>query len=253
MRSTKSFSIQCALIGCLVVILLLAGCASIKRTWNKIFGGEEEKSAQELVWDGMDEYDSGKYKDAIKNFEQLRDWYPFSKYAILAELKIADSHYQLAQYDEAIFAYEEFERLHPNNEAIPYVIYQIGRCNFDRIATIDRDQTATRKALEAFQRLQKQFPDDPYAHRAEDHISVCLKYLAGHDYVIGVFYYRTKHYEAALHRFNLILSKYPDVGYHQQALNYIAECQSILGSEAEQVGSVDASGEMPEAPATSGD
>lgn len=187
-----------------------------------------------MVWDGMDDYESGNYKDAIQNFEQLRDWYPFSKYAILAELKIADSYYQLEQYDEAVFAYEEFERLHPNNEAIPYVIYQIGRCYFDRLATIDRDQTASNKALEAFQRLQKQFPDDPYARRAEDHINVCQKKLAGHEYVIGHFYYRTKHYEAALYRFNAVLSKYPDVGYHQLALQYIAECESILGNQEDR-------------------
>ena len=235
-----------ALITCLISMLLFSGCASIKTVWNKIFGGEEEKSAQELVWEGMDNYENGDYKDAIKNFEQLRDWYPFSKYAMLAELKIADSHYQLEQYDEAVFAYEEFERLHPNNEAIPYVIYQIGRSYFDRIATIDRDQTSTSKALEAFQRLQKQFPDDSYAHRAEDHINVCLKNLAGHEYVIGLFYYRTKHYKSALYRFNSVLSKYPDVGYHQLALKHIAECESILRTEENQTGPADKSGGNPE-------
>jgi outer membrane protein assembly factor BamD len=234
-----------ALIICLTSMLLFSGCASIKKAWDKIFGGEEEKSAQELVWEGMDKYDNGDYKDAIKSFEQLRDWYPFSKYAILAELKIADSHYQLQQYDEAIVSYEEFERLHPNNEAIPYVIYQIGRSNFDQISTIDRDQTSTRKALEAFQRLQKQFPDDPYAHRAEDHISVCLKDLAGHEYIIGLFYYRTKHYKSALYRFKSVLTNYPDVGYHQQALQHIAECESILRKEEGRAGPADESSGTP--------
>mgnify|MGYP001824316334 FL=1 len=181
----------------------------------------------------MDAFEDGEYKEAIRNFQQLRDWYPFSKYAILAELKIADAHYQLEEYEEAIFAYEEFEKLHPRNEAIPNVIYQIGRCYYDQIDTIDRDQTPARKALETFQRLSKQFPNDPYARSGAEHIPKCLKSLAGNDYYIGVFYYKSKHYKAALQRFMSVLSNYPDVGYHQEALGYIAKCEASLSENDE--------------------
>jgi outer membrane protein assembly factor BamD len=182
----------------------------------------------------MDAYESGNYNKALEKFQKLKDFYPFSKYAILAELKIADSHYQREEYEEAIFEYENFERLHPRNEAIPYVIYQIGRSYYDRIDTTDRDQTAARKALEAFQRLNKQFPEDQYARRSEEHINRCLKSLAGHTYEIGVFYYKTKHYKAALHRFMTIISDFPDVGYHQKALEYIAKCEASIAEQASE-------------------
>ena len=112
-------------------LLICSGCA-----WFE--PNEEEKSAQELVQDGVESFDDGKYKAAIESFEKLRDWYPFSKYAILAELKIADAYFNLESYADAIFAYEEFEQLHPRNEAIPYVIYRIGRSYFDQIDTTDR-------------------------------------------------------------------------------------------------------------------
>jgi len=217
----------------IVIVFLGVGCSALKKTWNAITGKEETGSAQQLAWDGMDAFEDGDYKEAIEDFQQLRDWYPFSKYAILAELKIADAHYQLEQYEEAIFAYEEFEKLHPRNEAIPYVIYQIGRCYYDRIGTIDRDQTPARKALETFQRLSKQFPKDPYARSAAEHIPKCLKSLAGNDYYIGIFYYKSKHYKAALNRFMSVLSNYPDVGYHQEALEHIAKCEALLSEDGE--------------------
>jgi outer membrane protein assembly factor BamD len=214
-----------------ILVFCSTGCSALKKTWNAITGKQEVGSAQQLAWDGMDAYEDGDYKDAIEHFQSLRDWYPFSKYAILAELKIADSHYQLQQYEEAIFAYEEFERLHPRNEAVPYVIYQIGRCYYDQIDTIDRDQSPARKALETFQRLHKRFPDDPYAKSAAEHIPKCLKSLAGNDYYIGVFYYKSKHYKAALQRFMSVLSNYPDVGYHQQALEYITKCETSIAEQ----------------------
>ena len=179
----------------------------------------------------MDYYESRDYKRAIEKFEKLKDWFPYSRYAILAELKIADAHYKLEQYEEAIFAYEEFEKLHPRNEAIPYVIYQIGRCYFDRIDSVDRDQTPARKALENFQRLQKQFPNDQYARTAEDHIHKCYKSLAGNEYIIGIFYYKSKHYKAAYNRFMAVVSEYPDFGYHQKALQYLSKCEASLAKQ----------------------
>ena len=194
-------------------------------------GEDETAPAQQLAWDGMDAYEDGDYKDAIEYFQKLKDFYPFSKYAILAELKIADSHYHLDQYEEAIFAYSEFEKLHPRNEAIPYVIYQIGLCYFVQIDTIDRDQTPAAMALSTFQRLNKQFPDNQYARSGAEHLTRCYKSLAGNEYYIGEFYYKSKHYKAALNRFMAVLSIYPDVGYHQKALQYIAKCEASLTEE----------------------
>jgi len=216
---------------CLVVLLVATGCSTLKDQFNKIFGIDDSVGAQELAWEGMDAYESGKYDKAIEKFQKLKDYYPFSKYAILAELKIADAHYQREEYEEAAFAYENFEQLHPRNEAIPYVIYQIGRCYYDKIDSPDRDQTSAQKALETFQRLVKQFPGDQYSTRVAEHIKTAQKSLAGHAYVVGVFYYNTKHYKAALNRFMSIISDYPDVGYHQKALEYIARCEASIARE----------------------
>lgn len=215
------------------ILLVCSGCNALKKTWNAITGQEFSASAQQLAWDGMEAYEDGDYKDGIEYFQQLKDRFPFSKYVILAELKIADSHYHLKNYAEAIFAYEEFEKLHPRNEAVPYVLYQIGRCYFDQIDTIDRDQTPAIKAYETFQRLDKQFPNDKYARSGAEHITTCVKSIAGNEYYIGVFYYKSKHYKAALHRFMAVISDFPDVGYHQKALEYIAKCENEVSPQAE--------------------
>ena len=125
-------------------------------------------------------------------------------------------------------AYEEFEELHPKNEAIPYVIYQIGLCYYEQLDTIDRDQTAAKKAIATFNRLIENYPDDPYANKAQELYRLCLKSLADHDLYVGLFYYKTKHYEAALERFKAVVMNYPDVGAHQTALRYIAACEIVL-------------------------
>ena len=208
----------------LVLLFVLSGCA-----W---FKSKEEKNAQELISDGMDQFNDGNYKEAVDSFEKLKDWYPFSKYVILAELKIADAHYYLKNYPEAVSAYESFENLHPRNEAVPYVIYQIGLCYYEQIDTVDRDQTSAKNALDTFKRLVRQFPDNSYSQRAKERIKVCIKSLAGHDLYVGLFYYKSKHYKAALDRFKSVLTNYPDVGVHERALKYIALCKNQLSKES---------------------
>lgn len=209
-----------------VVLMAFSGCAWFQTT--------EENTPDQLVSDGMYYYDDGDYRDAIESFEKLKDWYPFSKYTSLAQLKIADAYFRLEEYTEAIYAYEDFESLHPRNEAIPYVIYQIGLCYFNQMDTIDRDQSATRKAMETFTRLIGQFPDSQYTVSAREHIKVCQKNLASHEFYVGMFYFKSKRYKPALHRFKAVLSNYPDVGIHQEALHYIALCEASIEAEREK-------------------
>lgn len=209
----------------LVVMLLSPGCAWFFDTKT------DEKTAQELVNDGMEAFNRQRYRSAIESFQKLKDWYPFSKYAILAELKIADSHFYLEEYEAAIIAYESFENLHPRNEATPYVIFQRGMSYFKQMETVDRDQTSTKKAIEIFNRLKKTYPASEYAAQADNYIRLSLKNMAGHEFYVGEFYFKSKHYKAAIVRFKSVVSQYPDVGLTQQALEYISRCEVELAKQ----------------------
>lgn len=208
------------------IVVQLAGCA-----W---FQPKEEKTAQELADEGTEAFREEDYRKAIESFEKLKDWYPFSPFSILAELKLGDARYYLKEYEEAILAYEEFENLHPTNEAVPHVVYQTGRCYFDRLHTIDRDQTMAKEALQTFERLTRTYPTSPYAKKAEEHMKVCNTNLAEHEFYVGMFYYNTKHYKAALERFKTVVRSYPDLGVHRKALHYIPLCQDGIDNAARE-------------------
>jgi outer membrane protein assembly factor BamD len=193
-----------------------------------------DKPVHELAQNGIDEFNDENYRKAIKYFEKVRDWYPFSKHAKLAELKIADAYFHLKEYEEAIVAYEAFEELHPKNESIPYVIHQIGLSFFNRLGIAERDQTMSYKAMEVFERLIKSFPDDAYAQDAKEKITLCKKSLAEHDFSVGHFYFRTKRYKAALYRFKHIVSTYPEFETAKKASQYIPLCEEALAKETEK-------------------
>ena len=205
------------------LFLSLTGCS-----WFKDSGREMEKSAETLVNEGMSDYRQENYRDAIRSFTTLRDWYPFSKYAILAELKIADAHYRLEEYEEAIPAYQEFENLHPRNEAIPFVIYRIGMCWYNKIPSVDKDQTPAAKAMAEFQRLVDKFPRDTHSVKAGKRIKRCKESLAGHEAYIADYYFKTKCYKAALKRYESLFAVYPDTRPGRKALKKIPLCREKI-------------------------
>jgi outer membrane protein assembly factor BamD len=215
-----------------IVFACLILCLGCKKINFNLFGGDDyEKMASELIYDGMENYKDGDYKDALENFQKLQDMYPFHKHAILAELKEADSYYQLGKYDDAVMVYEEFETLHPKNEAIPYVVYQQGLCHFEQIKTPDREQASAYKAIEIFERVKSDYPDTEYGKKADNLIMQCLKSIASHELYVGKFYFKAKNYKAALNRLKRVISNFPDKGTHHEAMLYITECENKLKEE----------------------
>lgn len=209
---------------CLVLSLVLSSCL--------LFETKKEETAEELANRGTSDFDKGRYRLAMRTFYKLRDWYPFSKHAVLADLKIADGYYHLKLYERAVFAYRAFENMHPESEDKSYVINQIGLCHFGGVGTPDRDQSSTKKALEAFRRVVRLFPDSPYARTARENIKTCRENLAGHELAVGVFYYRSKNYRAAMERFKGILEDYPDLKtIPGQAKDYMDLSEKALGAQ----------------------
>jgi outer membrane protein assembly factor BamD len=148
---------------------------------------------------------------------------------------VADAHYYRKEYPEAVAAYEDFVRLHPKNEVIPYVLYQVGACYHEQLLSVDRDQTATRQSILAFERLLKAHPKSDYARKAETKIGEGRELLAGHEVYVARFYYKAKHYRAALGRFEGVLKYYSDalsVDIRREVEEYIVLCKRKL-AEAE--------------------
>lgn len=176
--------------------------------------------------EAMDDFRTGNYHAALKTFEEIKDKFPFSDVAPLAELKAADSNYFMDKFGEALVLYEEFESNHPTNEAIPYVLFQIGMCYYAQINTIDRDPGSASNAIEAFTRLQSSFPQSPYYEEVEARIRAARDFLAQHELYVATFYLRTDEVKQAQGRLEHLLANYPETSVAPQARELLAQVQS---------------------------
>jgi outer membrane protein assembly factor BamD len=215
------------LVAAVPLIFGFCGCS----VFDRFFGDDMEKPPAELMNEGMENLERGRYTAASEAFQNLKDRYPYSKFAVAAEIKLADSLYKRELYDEAYDAYDEFERLHPKHPTVPYVIYQKGMCHFVQVSTIDRDQSHTYQAKEEFERLVKLFPRSEYVNRARRKIRECYIYLAEYELYVGHYYYKMKKYRTAMGRYRYLIENYPDLGQYKEALEYMSKCQERLNQQ----------------------
>jgi len=205
-------------------LFLLSGCA----LWNEFFGSGDEPTPAEIMAEGMNDFNEGRFKESIETFQKIKDRYPYSTFAITAELKMADALYERGDYDEARDEYAEFEKMHPRNKDVPYVIYRQGMCYFNKSAAIDRDQSNTLKAREEFERLIKRFRKTSYTEQARRKVRECYIKLAEHELYVGNFYFKKGKYQPAMDRYLYLIANYPDVGQYYQALESVKKCKDRI-------------------------
>ncbi|WP_205226743.1 outer membrane protein assembly factor BamD [Desulfobulbus rhabdoformis] len=228
-RNHASLS-QLVLSALLVTTLLLSGCSTFSGMFSKVTFGEEEEPKslppETLITQGMNAYNTGEYQEALERFKKILDEHPFSSQAMLAELKAADAHYYNKQYAEAKVLYKAFGEHHPTNEAIPYVMFQIGMCDYNRSDRIDRDISGPQDAIKSFTRLINAYPQSPYAKEAKTKIHDAKEFLVNHEYMVAVFYTRTERYDQAMHRLKYLLAMYPDSALAPKAKSLLKKLEA---------------------------
>ena len=107
------------------------------------------------------------YQDAIDNFQDIIDNYPYSELrGAVANLEIADTYFARERYEEALSYYRDFAELHPDHARVPYALHRAALCHYRQSRDPGRDQTATKLARGPARGPDARFPDTPEAPRA---------------------------------------------------------------------------------------
>ncbi len=198
----------------------VTGCSSMKK--------KAELNAEENYQKGLTLYEKKKFVKAIPFFQKVLENYPFSIYAIPAELKIVESYFYDEKYLEALAHLQGFEELHPTNENIPYILWMKAEASFKQFTSIDRDISPLENAKRELDELMGRFPDNKYIQEAKPLQKKIREKLSQHDFYVARFYYQDGEFDAALSRFLRVYEKYPEEGPADRALYYIGKSYFFL-------------------------
>ncbi len=168
------------------------------------------------------------YVKAIETFQSIIDNYPYSEYAVEAELKIADAYFADKKFEEALSYYRDFSDLHPDHPKVPYTIYRSALCHQSQLESKDRDQTATRSALLFLDRLLVRYPHSEEAQEGEQLWRDLQVLLAENVEQVADFYRDREEYEAAAERYRALLNDHPGLGLDDRVLYKLGDCYAEL-------------------------
>lgn len=182
-------------------------------------------SAQQLYQTGLDELEGGDYMQAIATFEQVRNRYPYSQYAALAELRTGDTEFARKRFLEAIDIYQTFVKLHPTHPDVDWAAFRVGASHYESIPSSfflfpspeERDVTESKAAARALEDFIAAYPQSQYVPEAKELLARSLSILAGHEMAMGDFYASREKWQGAAWRYEYLLRTYPRLGFDAEA------------------------------------
>jgi outer membrane protein assembly factor BamD len=175
----------------------------------------------------------GKFEDAAKKYEDLDRSHPYSPEARRSIVLAAFAYYKAGKTPEAIASAERYTVMHPGTKDAPLAHHIIASAYFDQMNGPNRDQTATRKALEQLKTLKTRYPDSTYAKDADNRIRIAEDTLAASEMEVGRYYLQRKNYVGAINRFKTVVSDYQTTNHVEEALMRLTECYMALGVKNE--------------------
>jgi outer membrane protein assembly factor BamD len=213
----------------LAAVLALAACASQHTTLTGELKLKPEAEGNYQA--GLDEAKGKHWPEATRFFEYVKTKYPFSPFAALAELRLADVKFQQDRFPEAAEAYGQFVQLHPDHPEADYAQLRQGVSYFRDAPgefvlfppAHEKDQRGTEKAVVALESFLKERPTSKHADEARKVLAEARGRLAAREWYVAEFYFKRKQWPGAAGRYEALIERYPGSRHEAEALWKLAE------------------------------
>lgn len=201
----------------LIILMALTSCKRFDQAIRT-----EVLPEDELYAIALEKFNQQAWDDAIAAFDRFERLYVNSDKIQDVRLMRADAQFNRGRtsgYISAKAEYQQFIALYPNYEREDYLWFQIANCSLQQMLPENRDQTATREAIEDLEVFLNRFPDSQYAPEAREKLNSAYERLAKYHVVVGDHYYGRGIYASAALRYmkalemNVTLESLRDVLY----------------------------------------
>ncbi len=200
----------------------LCGCGGNSATAvdiTKPITGDAATNAEKAYKRGLEEKKSSNFIEATRYFEWVKNNFPYSQYAALSELALADMAFDRADFETSATSYQDFVKSHPSHPKADFAAFRVGLAHFrDRAGdwfllppSYEKDEAPVRQALDALQRFTINYPKSELQTEAKKLIVDCREQLAAHERYVADFYWKRKAWKGAAGRLLGLADSYGDL------------------------------------------
>jgi outer membrane protein assembly factor BamD len=170
------------------------------------------------------------WEEATLLFKEVKRKYGYSRYARLADLRLADIDFHQEKYAEAITAYKGFVHDYPNDPEVPYARYRVAKSLFEQASPSlllppleERDLASVHEAYDSIRSFLGDYPGNKRTRELEYMLEMVAGLLARHELYVARFYLDKDNYQAAVARCQYALRNYEGSGLEAEAMLLLGE------------------------------
>ena len=206
----------------------VAGCdPPAPQAPNALRYSEDARKAYEKALEAFLDRD---WEEARLQMQEVRRKYAYSRYARLAEQRLADMDFEQEKYAAAITGYRGYINDHPADEGVPYARFRICKALYAQISDTvllppqeERDQAAIVDAFRELSSFMSEYPRSKWSTEAQFMLVTVTGRLVRHELYVARYYLRRDNFEAATRRIQYALDRYDGSGLEPEALVLLAE------------------------------
>ncbi|MEZ4226278.1 MAG: outer membrane protein assembly factor BamD [Polyangiaceae bacterium] len=180
--------------------------------------------------EALDAYFDRDWELAISLMQEVKRKYGYSRYARLADLRIADAMYHQEKWAESIGAYKAFVHDYPNDPEVPYARYKVAKALFEQSGESillppleERDLANVHEAYGTVRAILQDYPGYKHTRELEYMLQSVSGLLARHELFVARFYLKEDNFEAAVNRCQYALRNYEGSGLEAEAMVLLGE------------------------------
>ncbi|MDA9180948.1 outer membrane protein assembly factor BamD [Pelagibacteraceae bacterium] len=193
-----------------------------------------------LYKEGMESFEKNDFFYANKKFAEAE--INFEKVELAAKSAIMSSYalYGINFYTEAIENLERYLKKYPADQNVMYAHYLMAIIYFEQITDEKKDLEPLLLANEQINFFLKKFPNSDYAIDLEFKKGLIKNQLAAKEMFVARFYVTTQKWIPAINRLKIIVDKYNQTVFIEEALHRLVEIHYYLGlaNEAKKYASI---------------
>jgi outer membrane protein assembly factor BamD len=194
---------------------------------------EEKITAESLYLKAFEALQDKDYTTASEAFEKIDDEFPFTKWSIKGQIMAIYANYRLNEFEKTIQLADDFAKLHPASEYVPYALYMKGLSYYHKIPSIERAQDYTRESSLAFRELIAKFADTEYKADAQEKLIFIDEHLAGAKMSVARYQINSLNYIGAIKNLNEVITRYRNSNQVPEAHYRLVEIYFRIGMKDE--------------------
>ena len=198
---------------------------------------DNENAAKKAFDEAERSFRTKDYIEAIRRYNLLRTRFPYSGWATLADLRIADAYFEQEKYATAIEQYRAFTKLHPEHERVTYSNWRVALSFYKQMPEdwfflppgYERDLDRAKDAERELRFYLRRNPNSEYDKDATRKLLETRRRLADHELYVAEFYIKRHNPRAAALRLTYLLKNYSGLGLDPKALFLLARAYMEMG------------------------